>query len=657
MSLRSQEEGASDQHTDQSALQWFYPRAQFARGALQEMVTESDRTMKHVCYPVNAVLPERSAQFRISGHGGAILAASTGTVRDVGGRVVEVGDNLVAGSEAVLTVEAASGPCAIALSGQTETVRVETRLLGTSWELADQRLGSSVPPHTAREPVNPIELAPQGDGLFLAPLPVMGQVVIECSPDSAPVLTVGESKAEALAAPAAGEARTDLVEDSPGRWVSRHRLAVLYAHAEGAGIESIQVLAHTRRFPRRGAFVCSDPELTRMWTVAATTLGTVMQTLVVDGIKRDRVPWLTDNASAILPNAYAFGDRQIIRDGINALLRSRRGYANGIADYTLWGIFALSLVLDHFDDVEFLREVEPDLRSVMNGLMECAGEDGLLRTVKDQHSFPESGPGGVFLDWGVTLDPQRVSTAFQALWFAALNAASRVVAACGSVPDPQWEQCSHTVSSTLSALAWDPMKQAWREYVDGVSAPVPLANTLATLASLPHDSDDIGVLTQILATASGTPSMRAWSLRAAAHLGARTETLAQMLHLWGSMLGPDTATFWEEFDLDGKSSTEMYGRPFGKSLCHGWSSGPAELLPSLVLGATPLSPGWREFTVDPLLGELEWASAVIPTATGDICVVATHNRLDVDIPEGVELVFNGERFTGVAHIDLTTQNR
>jgi hypothetical protein len=94
----------------------------------------------------------------------------------------------------------------------------------------------------------------------------------------------------------------------------------------------------------------------------------------------------------------------------------------------------------------------------------------------------------------------------------------------------------------------------------------------------------------------------------------------------------------------------MYKRPFGRSLCHAWASGPLAILPQAILGIYPLTDGWKEFTVEPHLGDLTWAEATVPTPAGSIQVEAKPGRNDVTIPPGLTLVHRGHRFTGPATI-------
>ena len=73
--------------------------------------------------------------------------------------------------------------------------------------------------------------------------------------------------------------------------------------------------------------------------------------------------------------------------------------------------------------------------------------------------------------------------------------------------------------------------------------------------------------------------------------------LSQIKAYWGGMLRLGAVTFWEEFD-PGKpleQQYEMYGDPYGKSLCHAWAASPIYLLARYFVGLRPLSPGGAEY--------------------------------------------------------------
>jgi alpha-L-rhamnosidase len=138
----------------------------------------------------------------------------------------------------------------------------------------------------------------------------------------------------------------------------------------------------------------------------------------------------------------------------------------------------------------------------------------------------------------------------------------------------------------------------------------------------------------------GTPFMTTFLLRGLAQAGNPQLAVQHIRALWGSMLDAGARTFWEEFPEPDRSPYEMYDRPFGKSLCHGWSAGPAAMLPELTLGLRPVDDNWVRFEVNPHLGPLNWAEATVPTSHGDIFVRAeASGALLIKIPSGTSLVF------------------
>jgi hypothetical protein len=56
--------------------------------------------------------------------------------------------------------------------------------------------------------------------------------------------------------------------------------------------------------------------------------------------------------------------------------------------------------------------------------------------------------------------------------------------------------------------------------------------------------------------------------------------LKEMKDYWGGMLKLGATSFWEEYNPQKKGAEHyaMYGREFGKSLCHAWGASPIYLL-------------------------------------------------------------------------------
>jgi hypothetical protein len=105
-----------------------------------------------------------------------------------------------------------------------------------------------------------------------------------------------------------------------------------------------------------------------------------------------------------------------------------------------------------------------------------------------------------------------------------------------------------------------------------------------------------------------TPYMRFYELEALCAMGEQSYVLKEMKSYWGGMLKLGATSFWEEYNPDKKGTEHlaMYGRPFGKSLCHAWGASPIYLLGKYYLGVSPVTAGYETYKIEPSLGGLEW---------------------------------------------------
>jgi hypothetical protein len=102
------------------------------------------------------------------------------------------------------------------------------------------------------------------------------------------------------------------------------------------------------------------------------------------------------------------------------------------------------------------------------------------------------------------------------------------------------------------------------------------------------------------------------------------------------MLKEGATTFWEEYDPKetGVQHLAMYGRPYGKSLCHAWGASPIYLLGKYYLGVTPVKEGFREFAINPCLGGLKWIKGDVPTPHGNIHLYMNQKEIRVKAAMG-----------------------
>jgi alpha-L-rhamnosidase len=143
-----------------------------------------------------------------------------------------------------------------------------------------------------------------------------------------------------------------------------------------------------------------------------------------------------------------------------------------------------------------------------------------------------------------------------------------------------------------------------------------------------------------------TPYMRFYELEALCAMGEQDYVLKQMKDYWGGMLNLGATTFWEEYNptKTGADIYSMYGRPFGKSLCHAWGASPIYLLGKYYLGVQPTAPAYSKYTIQPKLGGLQWMEGSVPTPNGDIKVRCDKSQIKVSADTG----------TGTLHFTSST---
>ena len=90
----------------------------------------------------------------------------------------------------------------------------------------------------------------------------------------------------------------------------------------------------------------------------------------------------------------------------------------------------------------------------------------------------------------------------------------------------------------------------------------------------------------------------------------------------------------------------MYGRKYGKSLCHAWGAGPIYLFGRYYLGVYPTKPGFETFCVKPNLGGLNEINGCVPAGDGMVNVSLTGKELRVLATiDGGTLVWKGKEYT------------
>ena len=527
-------------------------------------------------------------------------------------------------------------PIALLVEGNelsTTSKKWEWKHKNSDWEPAFHfsQNNQNVPPHRLEDPTVLIKPERVDGNLYDFGKELYGFITIKSQ--SKLEINVGESIKEALDVNnRQKEQSLDMVNTSGGMWKSKHPLAFRYLYVENKQIEDIACDAIFSTASYKGAFACSDSILTQIWMNSAYTLRMCMHDFILDGIKRDRLPWTGDLAMSLLVNAYTFSEPELIRRSLVALGRSgiKEKDINGIIDYSLWWIIAQDHYQLFFADTFHLTYEWNRIREALNDLSARCDSNGFLIPAKDNW---------LFIDWV----EQEKWTALQILWWWAQKSGAKLARRIGdSETATYWENSSSKLKINLLNAAWSEEEQIWLSKNDSNSDKTRHPNFLSIVSNLTDSKQNNGIRA-LLKNESikpvGTPYMAGFEMMALSMLGNSDDMLRFITDYWGGMLSKGATTFWEAYDPNEtyEEQYSFYGRPYAKSLCHAWSAGPAAILPAELFGLKPLEDGWKCFTLNPDLGYLKWASVCVPTKYGNIIVDVENNEIQINFPKGTVL--------------------
>jgi alpha-L-rhamnosidase len=389
---------------------------------------------------------------------------------------------------------------------------------------------------------------------------------------------------------------------------------------EGMEIGGMQLLYEYLPLEYIGDFECSDTLLNRIYDVAAYTLHLTSREFFLDGLKRDRWVWSGDAAQSELMDFYLFFDPDIVKRTLWGL-RGRdpvETHINRIMDYSYYWFISIYNYCLYTGDKAFVKSIYPRMLTLMDYCLERVNENGFV---------DERGNGWLFLDWA-PIDKTGEISAFQILLARSLEA----MAACaGIVGDSghtdKYKRLATALKEKTFATFWDPQRQVFlHNRKDGrLSEDVTRYAAIFSLLFGYVDNERVEALKvhtlqndQVLKIT--TPYMRFYELAALCETGEQEYVLGEMLDYWGGMLAQGATSFWEQY-FPGESGSKkyaMYGRPYGRSLCHSWGASPIYLLGKYFLGVEPTSFGYESFRVRPDLGGLKWMQGTVPVNKGRI---------------------------------------
>ena len=469
----------------------------------------------------------------------------------------------------------------------------------------------------------------------------------------------GESREEALDKEHC-ETLDDLIgSDAPVTSVSDSK-AFRYVYVEcEAGSSYEELLMDYEYAPfdssKSGSFRCSDEELNKIWEVGAYTMDLTTREFFMDGIKRDRWTWSGDAIQSYLMNYYLRFDVECVKRTIRQLRGKDpvTAHVNTIMDYTFYWFKSVADYYLYTGDIDFVREIYPKMRTLMEYCLERTNAEGMAEGQPDDW---------IFVDWTDFPMHKRGVLCFEQILFckALLAMSSCAGALCehplDNPPQGSINELDYATDHDIYYMkAWRLMERIdeyfWNEEEHAYMHALEDGNLNQQITMFPNmfailydllaeDDRKREILQHVLLNSQvdriTTPYMRFYELEALCQMGMQCEVLAAIRDYWGGMLREGATTFWEKYNPEesGVQHLAMYGRPYGKSLCHAWGASPVYLLGRYFLGVRPIKQGYEEFEIRPVLGDLQWMEGSVPLPQGMITLKMSACELTVKATSG-----------------------
>lgn len=421
--------------------------------------------------------------------------------------------------------------------------------------------------------------------------------------------------------------------------------AFRYVTAEGIDFSGISVNEELSPSVLRSSFECDNQTVNEIYKVAARTMGLCSREFILDGIKRDRWLWGADVYQSSLMHYYSFFDTKSIKRSMTALFGKSPFslYINHIMDYTFLWIICFDDYYRHSGDEKFARE---NCYKVFEMMEHCLGR-------RDENGLMDSRPEDwVFVDWA-DLDNSGEVCCEQMLLIAALKKCVILSEEFGYKDKAERYRAIYKETEAKLERFWLEDKKGYTYSVrngkpDGKILMHP--NVFAVLFDLCDDKRKEMIKQNVLENPDipkiVTPYMRFYELAALCRIGETKYVMDETINYWGAMIKEGATTFWERYDPEEKGAEKyaMYGRKYGKSLCHAWGATPLYIIGRYIVGLKASENG-KSFTLKPDLAGLKRFKAEMPLAKGSVKVEADEKTIRVisDEIKGT-LIVNGKNY-------------
>lgn len=381
---------------------------------------------------------------------------------------------------------------------------------------------------------------------------------------------------------------------------------------------------------RRASFYCDDDKINQIYEMSYYTFHLNSREFFLDGIKRDRWVWGGDAYQSYLMNFYSFFDLDLCKRTMLALIGKPpyTMHINHIMDYTFYWIMGFYDYYFFTKDEKFIKDNFEKAKGLLDFAISRTNKSGLMEGLSNDW---------VFVDWA-KIDNRGEVALEQMLFYISLKSMAELSLTVGEKETAKnYFEKAENVHQQLDKFWDDDLGAYVHSFKDGVSDKTVTrhANMFALLYDLCGEKRKNSIKKNVLLNdkvdALLTPYMRFYELSALCEVGEFDYVFEELNSYWGGMISEGATSFWEQYNPKdvGDARYAMYGRPFGKSLCHAWGASPLYLIGKYFIGLTPAEAGYESFNLCPKLKYFKSLEVTLPTNIGEVKIVFNDNVLTV----------------------------
>ncbi len=421
-------------------------------------------------------------------------------------------------------------------------------------------------------------------------------------------------------------------------WWRAGRYILLHITTKDEALELSKIELNETRYPLeyQGSFSCNEESIQPIIDLSVRGMQMCSHETYMDCPYYEQLMYVGDTRLEMLCTHIMDADDRLVKRGIELFDWSRVNWGFINERYPshwpqhspTFSLIWVSLLHDFAywrDDAEWIQARLIGMRSMLEHFEPYVDENGLLNAL----------PGWSFMDWvdewdtGYPPDGRwGCSGIVNLLYLMTLRKAADLENHFGeSILSQRYGDKSKTLCQNINKAFWNDDRKLFADNL-AHSEFSEHAQCLALLSNAVADENVDDCLQALLSEADlkrCTVYFSYYLFETLYKFGKESELHAKY-------------SFWKNLHDLGMRTPVESPEP-SRSDCHAWGSHPLHHLHASVVGVRPASPGFKRVHIAPLIGQFDNVRCVTPHPAGEITVTYTAGKWGIDLPKGLEGVF------------------